>query len=742
MSAASLHQEPLHLHVSDPPYKNFFYADHTVACQVVLASPLPRTDSGPDAQHRLLFAWPAGNSGAAVFFKSADPDSGPLSLEMVAEPDRRILDPVKNDSIDSPRSMNPSLGVSGHLSFSESATLTLAILGSIRTIRDYTEGQGILNARVQKTIDIGVLRHEDGVRISRTWFDKQTSVQLTFVAVTGAIEVNKRNTGTLVKFASGLYSFQAHLNYPQAPCMLPPQLLKPSCHDLISQQPDAVKSLSFLCQPDKILAGAWRFFTYFGRDSMLSLLLLNPILSEGEGGAMEAGLSAVLERINYEDGSVCHEENLGDYPAAQSALSGTGSPEAEYDYKMVDTDFFLPILMKQYFIEDKLVRSRLEPFLRTTATLIPSNKGRTYGQLLDRTCRKIMDSAKPFSQSGESATYRNLIPLKEGQPVGQWRDSNDGLGGGRYPYDVNTALMPAALRAIADLARAGAVGKDEEWGSSANKCAEVWEASTLDFFTSKISPTEVQHRLKTYAQSGAFPGFCPQDQIHEDLYLQAVALYEDGSPVNVMHTDAGFRLLLLPHLINSSNPKSIAGHLTTLNSVADSILRTFPAGLYTPVGILIANPAYSTDLSHFKEFTTGAYHGTVVWSWNSLVMLTKGLEVQLSAAALAKRDSNDAITMKLAEPDYYIGVINKLKCAYSRMWETIEANRKHLSEEVWSWQWDENAEGQKEGERGNFVYVPLSHLPTPDGAGQTESNAVQLWSLTFLALERKRELEV
>lgn len=120
---------------------------------------------------------------------------------------------------------------------------------------------------------------------------------------------------------------------------------------------------------------------------------------------------------------------------------------------------------------------------RITATLIPLNKGRTYRELLNRTCQRIMDLAAPFSQPGGSATYTNLIALKAGQPVGQWRDSNDGLGGGRYPYDVNTALMPAALRAIADLARAGAVGRDQAWKSSADKCAEVWEASTLDFFT-------------------------------------------------------------------------------------------------------------------------------------------------------------------------------------------------------------------------------------------------------------------
>ena len=41
----------------------------------------------------------------------------------------------------------------------------------------------------------------------------------------------------------------------------------------------------------------------------------------------------------------------------------------------------------------------------------------------------------------------NLIALKPGFDAGQWRDSNDGLGGGRFPYDVNAVFVPAALEA-------------------------------------------------------------------------------------------------------------------------------------------------------------------------------------------------------------------------------------------------------------------------------------------------------
>ena len=239
--------------------------------------------------------------------------------------------------------------------------------------------------------------------------------------------------------------------------------------------------------------------------------------------------------------------------------------------------------------------------------------------------------------------------------------------------------------------------------------------------------------------------------------MHAIALGEDGSPIEILHTDAGrscsfgdgisihlhfpgFRLFFSPHLIHSSDLECTLEHLSILDNVADLVLRTFPAGLFTRAGILIANPAFSGDPSHAKAFSSGAYHGTVVWTWNSLALLAKGLEVQLdSFSSKGDKDAtvSDGALLK-HDPQQYANVCLKLKKAYTRVWNAIDANKEHLSAEVWSWKWDENAGGEG---KGDFVYVPLSHQPTPDGSGQTESNAVQLWSLTLLALERKKELE-
>ncbi len=60
----------------------------------------------------------------------------------------------------------------------------------------------------------------------------------------------------MIRLAAGLYSFQAHLDYPQLPYIYPAQMLKPSVYESIVEHDDAVKCLAFLCSSDNILARA------------------------------------------------------------------------------------------------------------------------------------------------------------------------------------------------------------------------------------------------------------------------------------------------------------------------------------------------------------------------------------------------------------------------------------------------------------------------------------------------------
>lgn len=117
--------------------------------------------------------------------------------------------------------------------------------------------------------------------------------------ITSLQVVLNREAAWTLTFGSGTYRFDASYNYPQLEKLEPSEVLTEAASDLITQNPDQTTSLSFLSYTDKLLAGTWRFLTYFGRDSMISMLLMQPILSES---AIEAVIGAVLERVNRTDG--------------------------------------------------------------------------------------------------------------------------------------------------------------------------------------------------------------------------------------------------------------------------------------------------------------------------------------------------------------------------------------------------------------------------------------------------------
>jgi hypothetical protein len=142
----------------------------------------------------------------------------------------------------------------------------------------------------------------------------------------------------------------------------------------------------------------------------------------------------------------------------------------------------------------------------------------------------------------------------------------------------------------------------------------------------------------------------------------------------------------------------------------------------TDVGMVIANPAYGDNPVYAANWTTSAYHGTVVWSW-PLAMMARGLELQLSRC-------NSATVPDFCSDNQ---VYSNVKNAYNLLWNSIEANSAHLSTEVWSWTY--NAAQKK------FDFIDLGALPPPPGSSPTESDIVQLWSLTFLAVTRNLSLK-
>ncbi|KAF2503209.1 glycogen debranching enzyme [Lophium mytilinum] len=702
--------EATRLHLSDPPYENYFYEDCASSSHVVVTSPLENSNLtiiGP----RLLVAWPAGNSGVVAFFEPEDGKNGTLGIQLQnSTATGQTLDPVylptKNAS-----SENPQVGVSGIINFNTSAILTVPILGSIRTIRDFTEGPSILITYIQGAISFSEIPG-GGANLNRTWLDNVTTTYLGFVPIngSGAVSIN-RGVNTTLRFETGSYQFTASFDYPQLEPLSPSQVFNPSSSDLAQQDPDQATSLSFLSYTTKLLAGTWRFLTYFGRDSMLSLLLLQPVLSEGEGGAIEAVIGAFLERINRTDGSGCHEETIGDYSTYLNRNKNITSTAPQCDYKMIDTDYYLPIVLKNYFVDSATGKSRLSSFFNTTASVFEENSDLTYADLALIAAEKIMNTSAPFAADG-GQTRDNLIHLKEGEIVGEWRDSTYGIGGGRIPYDVNTALVPAALHNIAALSTAGFFLEHPAWNETASQYAQVWEDKTLEFFEVTIPQSTAKSLVEQYVNESAFAGPSHTDNITSDIVFHGLAL--DGnnnqSIVRVLNTDDCFRLFLL----NSTNQTQLSSFL---DQTAGHILLPFPVGLSSPVGLFVANPAYGDDPVYAANFTNSAYHGTVVWSWQ-LAMTAAGLARQLG------RCSSTTPPDFCAQPPLY----TKLRTAYSHLWDLIDANAAQLSGEVWSWVYD-SSEG--------FRVEPLGALPPPLGTSPTESDIRQLWSLTFLAVHRE-----
>jgi hypothetical protein len=645
--------ELLRFDIDEPGVENHFYRRGGVAAHLLASSgPAPR----------LIVAFPAGNTGMGLWFKA---DGKPASLALAKG--------TKVEGIERAKGMR---GVSAHLR-SDAASLDVgaAVLGNVRTLRDYvTSGGKMLPPEVANQVERGA-----ALTFRRTSVEGGHHLELRLVPEHGTRIVNRDGRSALVAGKDGKVSVlvTALIDYQPLTPFAMGELLNASAAD----RPRDKQALAFLASQENYSAGSWRFLTYFGRDTLLSTQMLMPAL---QPGAVEAALGSVLERLSPQ-GIVAHEDAIGEFAVLENrrAAHPPADPQTPIrDYKMVDGDFLLAPVLASYLLDTPQGQARARAFLARKTT-----GGETYAAQVRKNLDLVLQQAAPFALEPR---VDKLIALRDGVPVGNWRDSNNGLGGGRYAFDINVALVPAALKAAERLYRSGMLGDDT--GSAATSAAlaarygDAWK-DTERFFAVTVPLDEARKDVAAYAAAEGLDGSAAVAAIDGPVHYDGVALDADGKPVPVMHSDSGFVLLF-------ANPSP--GYL---DAVAAQVVRPFPAGLRTSVGLVVANPAYAPDAVK-RLFTRKDYHGTVVWSWQQ-AMLASGLKRQL------------------ARSDLPAGTRAALTEAQRVLWQGILAMRERSSGELWGWQ-------PKDGK---------AVLTMWDSAEGDEACAAQLWSTVYLAIK-------
>ncbi|WP_423379255.1 hypothetical protein [Burkholderia sp. LMG 32019] len=633
---------------------NAFYRQDKVAAHLLVRS---------STKPRLLVVFPAGNSGTGLWF---DDTAQPVNWSLDTPP----------SALSAPDTHGrPLYGIGADVSV-DTSTLTIrqGVLSNVRFLRDFNGG-----ATIPQQILTAPTIQGSAAQWQRDRIDGAPGYSLRITLRDGGSIAPAAGGKLVLSAPAGSHTLRLHVDALSGETPLSPitraDLLAPS----VNPDPVSQNVLEFLSFHDKLLAGSWQYDTYFGRDTLISVRMLMPVL---EPAAIEAGLSSVLSRLSA-DGKVAHEEGIGEFALVDNQKNGQpNDPTPTYDYKMIDSDYLLAPIAAAWLIDDTRGQARAAAYLAQR-----SSDGQTNGSRLVVNLLHVATTAQAFTQQPSVA---NLIHLRPGEIVGNWRDSTDGLGGGVYPYDVNAVLVPAALHAANAFLTRGLLdpyldaGQRATLANTANQAA-TWETQAPPLFQVSVPATQATTDVSAYAPTAGVPaGAAPS----APLAFYALSLDQQGNPIPVMNSDGGFALLF------GTPPDD------QLQRIVTDVTRPFPTGLVTDAGMLIANPAYANQ-SLWPKFTSSAYHGTVIWSWQQ-AMWVAGLDRQL-----ARQDLSAATRTLLTQ-------------ARQTIWQVISNGRDMRTSEMWTWSY-------VNGQYRTDAFGTRS-------ADATEANAAQLWSTTYLAI--------
>ncbi len=299
---------------------NRFVREGNVAAHLLLRS-------GTDP--RILIAFPAGNSGVGLWFVHA----GRVSWTLRGRP------AAVHDSDSHGRAL---YGISAEATVEgQDLQIRQAVLSSIRVLRDY-QSLGTQPSAVAA----GPTAHGHTLSWSRDRLDGAAGYRLVLEVTRGRLSDGHIRAGPDGKIGLRITGLTG-----EAP--LTPLFGRELLNDSAASDPATRDTLAFLTYREKLLAGSWRFDTYFGRDTLMSVRLLLPALS---ATAVEAGLASVLARLSVQ-GEVAHEEDIGERAVLDHLQSdGSRSAAPVYDYKMIDGNYLLAPVASAWLVHDERAR--------------------------------------------------------------------------------------------------------------------------------------------------------------------------------------------------------------------------------------------------------------------------------------------------------------------------------------------------------------------------------------------------
>ena len=506
-----------------------------------------------------------------------------------------------------------------------------------------------------------------------------------------------------------------------------------------------VRGVELLASREKLMAGLPTYATYFGRDMLVSALMMRPIWRPEMS---EFAVASVLRKLSP-SGQVSHEEALGgqavreataEYAAlidararavrdgnraAADSLLGRATAvlremrRTRENYHMMDDEFQLAVLAGRWLADSAVSADHKRAFLADS-----SDGG---GSRLVRLLRELGLVSRMTAAYAADPVAGNLVsfePADSGRwSPASWRDSGAGYGGGlgRYAMDINAIWAPHALesigrilstlralgvsfdtlaRAVPDLAPAAPLGRYARDPQTLARAVDRWYGASQHFIV-RLSPAEVRGRVT--ARLAALPAaeraiwtraLADTKADRDSLTFLALALDANGKPVGVANTDPATRLFLGDR--ESTTESDTAAVLRDVRL----FVRAYPVGLLvTRVGPAVANDAYATP-PVWRAFDRDRYHSPyVVW----------GREVNLFLLGAAGHiGANTGGRAAPARAAY----VRELRDAIARVQGSVEASG--FRSELWSY-----------APRGAQV-VAIRY-----GSGAD----VQLWSTTDLAVQ-------